>query len=126
MIALGAKGVQAGTIFLASQECQIPNSYKEKLLDANEPATIVTGLKYGHPVRSLKTTLVVDYAEKEFSGASKEELDAYIGDAYHQAVVSETDHGCYLAGQVAAAIRRIETVQVIVDRLFPPKQTGSK
>lgn len=47
------KGVQAGTIFLSADECPIPDSYKQRVINATDTDTIVTGRKSGHPVRSF-------------------------------------------------------------------------
>lgn len=56
-LALGAVGVQVGTRFLLASECNISRTYKDKLLKAGDTATIVTGRRLGHPVRSIKTAL---------------------------------------------------------------------
>ena len=53
---LGAAGVQVGTRFLSAHECSIHPTYKEKILKANDIATMTTGKRLGHPVRSLKTS----------------------------------------------------------------------
>ena len=42
-IALGAQGVQMGTVFLASEECPISPAYKKAILAASDTATAVTG-----------------------------------------------------------------------------------
>ena len=52
---LGAEGVQVGTRFLVAEECNVHSVYKEKILNATDISTIVTGKRVGHPVRSLKT-----------------------------------------------------------------------
>ena len=55
---LGACGVQVGTRFLVAEECSVHPVYKEKILKASDIATITTGKRLGHPVRSLKTCLL--------------------------------------------------------------------
>ena len=42
-LALGAAGVEVGTRFLASRECNIPLYYKEAILKASETGTVVVG-----------------------------------------------------------------------------------
>ena len=54
---LGACGVQMGTRFLSAEECNIHPTYKEKILKAGDLATMVTGKRLGHPVRSLQHRL---------------------------------------------------------------------
>ena len=46
---LGAQGVQVGTRFLAAEECQIHQNYKELVLKAKDTDSAVTGRGTGHP-----------------------------------------------------------------------------
>lgn len=52
--ALGASGVQIGTLFLVAEECPVPASFKQAVLDATDTSTTVTGRRNGAPVRSIK------------------------------------------------------------------------
>lgn len=52
--ALGACGVQIGTVLLASKECPIHENYKQAILKAKDTSTTVTGRINGTPVRILK------------------------------------------------------------------------
>ena len=63
---LGAQGVQVGTRFLVADECSVHPVYKEKILKANDIATITTGKRLGHPVRSLKSPFSREYAKLEY------------------------------------------------------------
>ncbi len=58
---LGACGVQMGTRFLSAYECTEHRTYKDKILKANDLATVVTGKRLGHPVRSLRTNFTRVY-----------------------------------------------------------------
>lgn len=55
--ALGAEGVQMGTVFIATHECIADQDYKNAILAANDTATIVTG-RGSLPLRGLKSELV--------------------------------------------------------------------
>lgn len=46
---LGAVGVQLGTRFLVAKECGVHQNYKNKVLKANDIATMSTGKRLGHP-----------------------------------------------------------------------------
>lgn len=125
MLALGAKGVQAGTIFLASKEAAIGNNYKQKLIDASGVSTIVTGLKLGHPVRSLTNNYLKKYSELEFSGASNEELEKMIvGSNLRGVEDDDMVTGTALAGQVASRIKSIKTVDQIIQEIFIENDGG--
>lgn len=52
--ALGAEGVQIGTRFICSEECNIHQNYKDAVLKAKDRDAVVTGRPTGHPVRTLK------------------------------------------------------------------------
>ena len=74
---LGAAGVQIGTRFLVAKECTIHETYKQKVLKANDTGTTVGGRRLGHPVRALKSPFTKRYAELEKNPTvSDEELSA--------------------------------------------------
>ena len=112
---LGAQAVQMGTRFLSAQECSIHPVYKEKILKATDLCTMVTGKRLGHPVRSLRTEFDRDYAKAEYGGMPDEELEALGAGALRRAVVDgDTKKGCFLAGQVAAMVKKEQPAAEIV------------
>lgn len=112
---LGACGVQMGTRFLSAQECGIHPVYKEKILKATDLCTMVTGKRLGHPVRSLRTKFAREYAKAEYGGMPDEELEALGTGALRLAVQEgDTEKGCFLAGQIAAMVRKEEPAADIV------------
>lgn len=112
---LGAQAVQMGTRFLSAQECSIHPVYKEKILKATDLCTMVTGKRLGHPVRSLRTEFARDYAKAEYGGMPDEELEALGAGALRRAVVDgDTKKGCFLAGQVAAMVKKEQPAAEIV------------
>ena len=112
---LGAQAVQMGTRFLSAQECSIHPVYKEKILKATDLSTILTGKRLGHPVRSLRTEFARDYAKAEYGGMPDEELEALGAGALRRAVVDgDTKKGCFLAGQVAAMVKKEQPAAEIV------------
>lgn len=120
---LGACGVQVGTRFLCAEECSIHATYREKVLKANDLATMVTGKRLGHPVRSLRTTFARTYAKKEFSGISDEELQGQASGALRLAVQEgDIENGCFLCGQSAALVHEIQPAAQIVKELIEDAQ----
>ncbi len=103
---LGACGVQLGTRFLSAFECGIHQNYKDKVLRADDLATIVTGKRLGHPVRSLKTQFAREYYKAEYSSVSDEELEKMGAGALRLAAVEgDLARGCFLAGQIASMVK---------------------
>jgi enoyl-[acyl-carrier protein] reductase II len=116
---LGAVGVQLGTRFLVADECSVHENYKEKILAANDIATITTGKRLGHPVRSLKTPFSRNYAKAEYSGITDEDLEALaIGALRLAAVEGDSERGCFLAGQIAGMVKKRQPAAEIIRELF--------
>ncbi len=54
---LGARGIQAGTVFAVSKESVIHEQYKNSILKAKDIDTRVTGRTTGHPIRVLRNDM---------------------------------------------------------------------
>ena len=112
---LGAEGVQVGTRFLSATECNVHESYKEKILKATDISTIVTGKTLGHPVRSLKTPFSRTFAKMESDpNVTPEEVLAFGGGALRKAVQEGDIDGSYMAGECAGMVKNIEPAAEIV------------
>ena len=117
--ALGAEAVQLGTRFLSATECNIHENYKKKVLKAGDTATVVTGRRLGHPVRSIKNQFAREYAKMEYTDISNEELENFGTGKLRLAVVEgDEKNGCFLAGQSAAMVTKEETCKEIIDDLW--------
>ena len=116
---LGAQGIQIGTRFLTATECSINQNYKNKVLKANDTATIVTGKRLGHPVRSIKTPFSRAYSKAEYTNIPDEELEAMAVGTLRAAVVDGDDKkGCFLAGQIAGMVNKEQNVKDIITEIF--------
>lgn len=116
---LGACGVQMGTRFLSAYECTIHPTYKEKILKATDLCTMVTGKRLGHPVRSLRTNFARAYSKAEYGGMPDDELEALATGALRLAVKEgDNDKGCFLAGQIAAMVKKEQSAAEIVKEVM--------
>lgn len=113
---LGAEGVQIGTRFLVAEECTIHETYKQKVLKANDTGTTVGGRRLGHPVRALKSPFTKKYAELEKDAAvSDEELNALgTGALYLAAREGDWERGSFLCGQVAGLVKKEQPCREIL------------
>ncbi|MBQ8409385.1 MAG: enoyl-[Clostridia bacterium] len=121
---LGAEGVQLGTRFLSATECGVHPTYKEKIIKATDLCTMVTGKRLGHPVRSLRTKFAQNYSKAEYGGMPDDELENLAVGALRLAVQEgDLEKGCFLAGQIAAMVKReqpaAEIVKEIMDEVEP-------
>lgn len=115
---LGAKGVQIGTRFVASEEAQVHENYKEKILKARDIDTRVTGRSTGHPVRALRNNMTRKYLELENSGAPFEELEMLTLGGLRKAVVEgDVTDGSVMAGQIAGLVKEKRSCKAIIDQL---------
>lgn len=116
---LGACGVQLGTRFLVAEECNVHPNYKEKVLKANDLATMVTGKRLGHPVRSLKNPFSREYWKAEYSDMSDEDLDNFaVGALRLAAKEGDLQKGCFLAGQIAGMVNKEQPAADIIREIM--------
>lgn len=115
---LGAKGVQMGTHFVVTKECQVHENYKERILKAKDIDTRVTGRSTGHPVRALRNEMTKKYLELESKGAGLEELEYLALGALRKAVVEgDVKNGSVMSGQIAGLVKEEMTCRQLIDKL---------
>ncbi|MBP5654604.1 MAG: enoyl-[acyl-carrier-protein] reductase FabK [Clostridiales bacterium] len=116
---LGAVGVQCGTVFLASEEVNIHQNYKDMVIKAKDTSTKVTGRSSGAPVRQIRNQLTAKYLELEENHASFEEMEALGAGSLRKAVVDgDTKEGTFMAGQISGMIKEIKPVKTIIEEMF--------
>lgn len=124
---LGAQGVQSGTRFVASQEAQVHENYKNYIVKAKDIDSRVTGRSTGHPVRALRNQMTKNYLEKEQAGVPFEELELLTLGSLRKAVVEgDVVNGSVMAGQSAAMIHDILPCKEIIEKLIAQTETVMK
>lgn len=124
---LGAQGVQIGTRFVASQEAQVHENYKNYIVKAKDIDSRVTGRSTGHPVRALRNQMTKNYLEKEQAGVPFEELELLTLGSLRKAVVEgDVVNGSVMAGQSAAMIHDILPCKEIIEKLIAQTETVMK
>ena len=116
---LGASGVQMGTVFLASEECPVTDEYKNMILEADDTSTILTGEKFGAPVRGIKNELTKRYHELEEQSSTLMELEELTLGSLRRAVYDgDVENGSVMAGQIAGLVSEIRPVKVIIESVI--------
>jgi NAD(P)H-dependent flavin oxidoreductase YrpB (nitropropane dioxygenase family) len=119
-LALGASGVQMGTRFIATKECEFHENYKKFIVEAGEHSDTIVPSFIG-PARVLKNEAVKKLLEEE-----KEELrrgvtveKAALIDKLLKRAEQEGDviNGVVAAGQVASRIKDIPSVEELIKRI---------
>lgn len=114
---LGAKGVQCGTCFLVANECTVHENYKKKVLSARDTDTIVTGKRFGHPVRALKNQFTKQFAEMENDNTVDDKAIMDFGSGSLRKAVKDGDEkmGSFMAGQAAGLVCEPKPAKDIIE-----------
>lgn len=116
---LGACGVQMGTRFLVSDECKVHENYKDRVLNAKDIDTEVTGTSTSHPVRVLRNKLTREYIKLEKTNADPVEIEALGKGALRRAVVDgDINNGSVMAGQIAGLVSKKQSCEEIISELM--------
>lgn len=116
---LGAQAVQIGTRFIVAKECNVHQAYKDRVIQARDIDSEVTGRSNGHPIRSLRNQMTRKYQALEKEGASFEELEMLTLGALRKAVVDgDVKNGTVMAGQIAGLIKKEQTCSEIIKELM--------
>lgn len=118
-MALGADGVQIGSLFALSEESSAHQAFKELSINSAEGDTMLS-LKKLAPVRLLRNPFFDKVKEAESRGAGEEELKTLLGKGRAKKGIFEGDltEGELEIGQVAAMIQKIEPVKTIFEQLI--------
>jgi len=118
-LALGAQGIQMGTRFVCSTECAAHHGYKQKIVAADDAATMVTHRTTGYPLRTLRNKLSEQFEELEKAGVSKADLDLFDRDRMYLGLIEgDLEEGALLSGQIAGLIRDIKPVRDIIEEII--------
>ena len=116
--ALGAEGVQIGTLFALAKESSAADEFKRLCTSIEEGDTMLC-LKKTSPTRLVKNALYNRLAEAEARGADADELREMLGKAASKRGIFEgdTEDGEIEIGQIASAVKTIDDVATIMARL---------
>ncbi|NQV75341.1 MAG: nitronate monooxygenase [Bacteroidetes bacterium] len=117
--ALGAEGVQLGSLFAASIESSAHPDFKQAIVQAAEGDTKLS-MKSLMPVRLLKNDFYMQVAKAEAKGASHIELMSLLGKGRAKKGMFEGDlvEGELEIGQVASYVHRIKPAAQILYEIW--------
>ncbi len=118
-MALGAEGVQIGTLFAVSRESSASEAFKQLCVELGEDGTMLA-LKKISPTRLIKNELYAKIVEAESRGAEADELRQLLGRAASKRGIFEGDltNGELEIGQIVGAIREVKPVAEIMDDII--------
>lgn len=112
---LGAEGVQIGTGFMVSSECQIHDNYKDAIINATDEDITVIGRFTGHPIRAIKNKLTDNLKKMEEKNPFPEEINSerFAGSKGMENI----DLMPLLSGISAGGIKEKKTCKEIIEEL---------
>ena len=118
-LALGADGVQIGSLLAVSEESSASDVYKNMVINSGEGDTKLM-LKALHPVRLLRSPFFEAVEKAEAKAATPEELKELLGKARAKKGIFEgnVEEGEFEVGQIAAYLNKIETTEIILKELL--------
>lgn len=128
-MALGADGVQMGTRFIATAECNAHENYKKALVESGDGGTCMLGRRF-LMLRTLRNEFAAKLEAAEREGASDEELQKMLKSEGSRNMAAAYDgdivEGTMQAGQSAALVTDIPTVAEVVERIIQEYESARK
>lgn len=116
---LGADGVQLGTRFVATRECEAHENYKQYLVDALDDATTILTRKIGGVIRVLKSDHVTNVQKIDQTTSGVEEILPFVRGTENRkaAIAGDFENGWASAGQGVGLISSIESAADVVRKI---------
>ena len=128
MLSIGASGVQMGTRFVCTVECDVSEEFKQAYLDSEEEDIVITKSPVGMPGRAIRNKFI-----KDLEADAKSKIKCFyrcltvcdiktakycIALALINAWRGDVDQGLIFCGQNAYRVREIVTVKEIISELI--------
>lgn len=130
---LGAAGVQIGTRFIATEECDAHPNFKQMMVDAKAEDLRIVASPVGMPARALYTPLLKRLESGEKFRALKcnncltackkgDNIPYCISRALIEAVQGNVEDGLFFCGENVHRIERIVTVEALMKEILEEAQ----
>lgn len=128
MLSLGASGVQMGTRFVCTEECDVSPEFKQTYLDAREEDIVIIKSPVGMPARAIHNTFLKRLASEEkakvkcdfrcLTVCKVKTAEYCIAQVLVNSFMGDIDHGVVFCGQNAHRVDRIVTVEALFKELI--------
>lgn len=131
MLSLGASGVQMGTRFIGTHECDASDGFKEVLLNAKEEDIKLISSPVGYPARGVKTNLL-DLVAKRMGpkincisncvspcqrGKEATKVGYCIADRLYDAWSGKSESGLFFSGSNGYRLDKLISVKELIQKL---------
>lgn len=129
LIAKGASGVQIATRFIATNECDASNAYKEILVNSKSEDITIVPSPVGLPGRALNTPLIKKLSQGENFPAARcnlclkacphgDKIPYCISHALIEAVKGNYEEGLFFCGANADKVNKIVSVKELINEIM--------
>ncbi|WP_459995801.1 NAD(P)H-dependent flavin oxidoreductase [Marinitoga arctica] len=128
MLELGADGVQLGTRFIATEECDADINFKNAIINARDKDITIIKSPVGLPGRAIKNKFIesVEKGEKKpfeckyhcIKTCDFKNAPYCIAKALYSAAIGDIENGFVFCGGAVSKINKIQKVEDIIKELF--------
>lgn len=125
---LGADGIQAATRFIATEECDASEAYKQAFIRAKSEDVMIIDSPVGMPGRALRNPFVekmlndrdeISFCYNCLKACNPRTAKYCISQALINAVKGDLDHGLIFCGERVGEIKKMQTVKKVMEELLP-------
>ena len=118
-MAMGAEGVQCGTIFSISKESPVGDNWKKVIIESKDTSIGVIGTKMGVASRTVVNKKAKELYGLEDKMTDKLKFNQLLDEAYQKAVYQDdVENGIIFAGSVAGMIHESKSAAEIISDLM--------
>jgi nitronate monooxygenase len=128
MLSMGASGVQMGTRFVCTEECDVSQEFKQAYLDAKEEDIVIIKSPVGLPGRAINNKFLQDLEIKGklkiscpyrcLTACQIKTARYCIANSLLNAYWGDVDHGLIFCGQNAHRVDKVTTVKELIQELL--------
>lgn len=124
----GADGVQVGTRFITTHECDASESYKRVFVESKAEDLVIIDSPVGMPARAVRNAFVermlegreeISFCYNCLKACNPAQAKYCISQALINAVTGDLEHGLIFASAKVGEIQKIQSVQEVIAELFP-------
>lgn len=126
-MALGADGIQVGSRFIATEECDASDMYKQAYINAGPENLIIIDSPVGMPARVLRNPFIdrmlheseqITYCYNCLKACNPKSAKYCISQVLINAVNGDLENGLFFCGSKVGQINKIQKVKEVIDELL--------
>lgn len=127
LMSLGVDGIQAASRFVATEECDASEAYKQMYIDASEEDVVIINSPVGMPGRAINNAFVknvkeeagkISYCFNCLKACNPKTAPYCITQALIDAVIGDVENGLFFCGARIGEIKEIMTVADVIRELY--------